>query len=274
MTRILQTPPRRVHTLLLVALLATTVTLGCTKSAPKAAERTEKTSTPEAKVTRVPASPHGGASTNPHGVPPNAQPKLTKVAADPSRMPNDDIHAPFRARRTGGTPRPARGPMQVSGDTDGHATLPLVKEGPRSIAELNRRLAMESDAALKTRLEKAFRLTFATSGDRRTQVQRSGDAIKILGGVDAGTAGATAQRIIARASLRVSGSFVTMQSHYANAVQLDPNYGAAHYGLAFSLVAGATPEALKKGRLHYEKAMKLGVKDTNNIRRYFYPGGK
>jgi hypothetical protein len=152
-------------------------------------------------------------------------------------------------------------------ETDKHPTLPLVKTGPRSVKELNQRLAKESDSTLKERLEKGFRLTFATTKNRATAME----AGQVLKGIDKGTSGATAYRVLAYVSILTGGGFKRSQEYYAKAVSLDPSYGAAHYGLAFSLLASPTPEMKTRGRSHFDIAMKLGVEDTNRLRARFYP---
>ena len=234
--------------------------MACSKKVAPTSGETATKPTAEAKVTVVPnkpaPTPHGGI-------------QVTNTAPDPSRMPNDDVHAPFLAKRKGH--QPGMRPSLNRPQTDGHSTHPLVMKGPRSVAELKGRLAKETDESVRTRLEKAFRLTFTTKGDRQKKRTDALAGGQLLAGLDKGTTGATAQRILAYVAIRGGLGFEQSQGHYAKAVELDPNYGAAHYGLAFSLLFRPTPEAKAKGRQHFDRAMALGVEDSNNIRRHFYP---
>jgi hypothetical protein len=211
----------------------------------------------------IPNVPGGNQNRPPHGtIPTNTRPDLSK-------MPNDDVHARFRRPPSMGPHGMARPGMKAgaAAETDNHPTHPLVKTGPRSVTELNERLAKESDKALKERLEKGFRLTFATNKNRATAME----AGQVLNGIDKGTSGATAYRVLAYVSILTGGGFKRSQEYYAKAVSLDPSYGAAHYGLAFSLLASPTPEMKARGRSHFDTAMKLGVEDTNRLRARFYP---
>jgi hypothetical protein len=244
-------------TLVLVPFLAS----GCSKEAvPTSGETTTKPTT-EAKVTVVPTKP----ATTRHG-----EIQVTNKVPDPSRMPNDDVHAPFLARQKGH--QASKRPAQPKVETDDHSSHPLVMKGPRSVAELNDRLAKEADESVRKRLAKAFRLTFTTAGDRQKRRTDALAAGQLLTGLDTGSAGATAQRIMAYVAIRGGLGFKKSQGHYAKSVELDPNYGAAHYGLAFSLLfPPVTAETRARGRQHFDRAMALGVEDSNKIRRHFYP---
>ena len=215
-------------------------------------------------VGSVPNSPHGGAARNPHAKMPTA------TRPDLSRMPNDAVHAPYRRAPQMGPHGMARPGARPPVETDEHPNLPLVKIGPRSVKELNERLALEKDPTLKEKLEKAFRLTFSTKKNRQTAME----AASVLAGIEKGSSGATAYRILAYVSILTGGGFKRSQEQYAKAVELDPNYGAAHYGLAFSLLWSPTPEIKALGRKHFDTAMKLGVEDTNNLRGRFYTDKK
>ena len=100
------------------------------------------------------------------------------------------------------------------------------------------------------------------------------EAATVLAGIETGTSGATAYHVLAYVSILTGGGFKRSQDQYTKAVELDPTYGAAHYGLAFSLLWSPTPEVKARGRKHFETAMKLGVEDTSNLRGRFYPNAK
>jgi Tfp pilus assembly protein PilF len=55
--------------------------------------------------------------------------------------------------------------------------------------------------------------------------------------------------------------------HYEKAVELDPDYGEAHYALSFML----TQFDVERGRKHFKKAMELGIPDERNLGPRFYP---
>ncbi len=215
-------------------------------------------------VGAIPNTPHAGGTRNPHTNIP------TRTRPDLSKMPNDAVHAPYRNAPQMGPHGRARPGARPPVETDGHPSLPLVKTGPRSIKELTERLALEKNEQLKEKLEKGFRLTFSTKKNRQTAME----AATVLAGIETGTGGATANRILAYVSIVTGGGFKRSQEQYAKAVELDPTYGAAHYGLAFSLLWSPTPEIKALGRKHFDKAMELGVEDTNNLRGRFYTGKK
>jgi Tfp pilus assembly protein PilF len=54
--------------------------------------------------------------------------------------------------------------------------------------------------------------------------------------------------------------------YYEKAVAADPNYGEAHYALAFML----TQSDMARARTHFDKAMALGVPDERNLREQFF----
>jgi TPR repeat protein len=53
---------------------------------------------------------------------------------------------------------------------------------------------------------------------------------------------------------------------YKKAVELKPDYGEAHYALAFMYAMGDR----EKGVEHFKKAMALGVPDERNLGEKFY----
>jgi Tfp pilus assembly protein PilF len=56
---------------------------------------------------------------------------------------------------------------------------------------------------------------------------------------------------------------------YRKAVDIDPNYGEAHYALAFMYAMGD----LAAGTEHFRKAMDLGIPDERDLGSRFYPAG-
>jgi tetratricopeptide (TPR) repeat protein len=56
-------------------------------------------------------------------------------------------------------------------------------------------------------------------------------------------------------------------ANYQKAIELKPDYGEAHYALAFMYAMSD----LEKGREHLKRALELGVADERNLVDNFYP---
>jgi hypothetical protein len=204
-------------------------------------------------------------------------PLITTKKADPSRMPRDRIHAPFLKRSPsnphaanmpkGHPPTRKRGPMMApAGPTDKHATLPLPLEGAGGANELKTRLVKEADLKIKKRIDEAFRKTFTVTRSSRNP----SEAATLLNGLTAGTAGATASRIMGYVAIQTRQGFGKALEYYKKAVALDANYGEAHYALAFTYVISDRTTGAK----HFKKAMDLGVKDTRGLGLRYYKASK
>lgn len=148
--------------------------------------------------------------------------------------------------------------------TDGNA-LPLKLTGLGSAAELQRelgKLKSKDDAAA---FERAFRLTFTTDNAQRGYGE-AGDLLAAL--TAANPKFAPAYRTLAYAKFNMN---ITEPSEpialYEKSVQIDPQYGEAHYAIAFMY----TMVDPRKGAEHFKKAMALGVPDERNIGPNFYP---
>jgi hypothetical protein len=63
-------------------------------------------------------------------------------------------------------------------------------------------------------------------------------------------------------------SFPRTITLYERAVELDPDYGEAHYALAFML----GPTDRERGAVHFARAMELGIDDERNLRERFFEG--
>ncbi|MDP6943136.1 MAG: hypothetical protein QF464_03220 [Myxococcota bacterium] len=255
---------------------ATATLLACqapAAPAPGTPSQTPILETPSAHGAEAPtktAPVHGAEAEAPRGV------MTTNRPADPNRIPNDAIHAAYRKspKRAGGqlpsghppvptgaTPHAPFAPKVAAGETG--VALPLPLEGSGSIDELKRRLAKISDAATRTKLEEAFRLTFTLERAKRNP-NRAAELLGPLTG-DA-IAGATASRILGYVAVSRGFDFEGAMKHYGDAVKKDADYGEAHYALAFMHVRGDKTI----GRGHFERALALGVPDTRGIAR-FYP---
>jgi hypothetical protein len=144
--------------------------------------------------------------------------------------------------------------------------LPLPLEGPGSLAELTRLIkrldGAADDTATRTKLETLYRLAFTVDRGKRDH----GRAAALAHGLaKSPTTEAAAERV--RGFLAVSGGFDTVAArrHYERAIALDPEFGEAHYALAFLCALGDR----KAGREHYELALRSGVKDTMSLARIY-----
>jgi tetratricopeptide (TPR) repeat protein len=141
--------------------------------------------------------------------------------------------------------------------------LPLKLEGIGSKAELDRALAKIADPELAASFELAFRKCFVT--ERR--LRRYDEAMGAMATFTAAMPGfAPAYRVMAYARFNLSFDMPGATELYQKAVDADPNYGEAHYALAFML----TQSDLERGRRHFERAMELGVPDERSLREQFY----
>src|SRR5262249_24202876 len=146
---------------------------------------------------------------------------------------------------------------------DGNA-LPLKLTGNGSAAELKRELTKLTDPAAAARFERAFRLTFTSDHAKRGYAE----ARDLLAGlVDTNPKFAPAYRTLGYAQFNLNPADVPQSiALYEKAIDLEPDYGEAHYAVAFLY----TTVDLDKGVPHYKKAMALGVPDERNIGQRFY----
>lgn len=155
-------------------------------------------------------------------------------------------------------------PMPGAGGAPGE--LMLKPQGIGSQVELDHCLAKLEDPALKARFEEGFRACFTSMQTARDYALAAAAANEILEKVPNF---APAYRVLAYARLNTGFDMHGATEMYEKAVEADPEYGEAHYGLAFMLTQ-IDPE---KGRVHFEKAMALGVPDERDLRTQFYPSG-
>jgi len=149
--------------------------------------------------------------------------------------------------------------------------LPLPLKGPGGAAELAARLGRlpdgEAGADVRQRVEQAFRLTF--TGDRsKRNVRKAAELLSPI--TSAPEAAATCERILGYVAVSSGFDVPRAFKHYGRAVELEPDYGEAHYALAFM-------HAMKdrtSGKKHYDKALSLGVPDTRGLSRFYGQPGK
>ncbi len=203
-------------------------------------------------------------------------PLTTRKPADLARMPTDALHASFAgggahgaapSNAAGALPPghpplpsaqapPAAPPVEAQGD------LPLPLEGAGSAAELRRRaprLQALPEAARRD-LERAFRLAFTARRELRDYAEAARLATPLL---EDAQAGPMAARVLGAVALNTGFDAPAATAHYRRAVERDPEYGEAHYALAFML--SMTPAEADAARRHFAEAARLGVEDTAGL---------
>ena len=157
------------------------------------------------------------------------------------------------------------GALGASGPTDGNA-IPLRLEGLSSAAEMARGKAMTQNAEAQAAFESGFRKTFTSDPGKRDYqgaVQNLDTAI----GLDPSFAAAYRARGYAKFNLGFN--IQDAMTDYLKAVELKPDYGEAHYALAFMYAMPGEGDRAK-GEEHFKRAMELGVPDERDLKTKFY----
>jgi hypothetical protein len=149
--------------------------------------------------------------------------------------------------------------------TGGASELPLSSTGLGSAAELAKALSHLDDSDARRVFEEAFRLTFTSQRDSR-DFKRANELFRRV--LEHDPECAECYRGLAYAEFNTSFDFPGTIALYEKAVALRPDYGEAHYALAFML---GTSD-LATGAEHFKRAMELGVTDERNLRERFYSG--
>jgi tetratricopeptide (TPR) repeat protein len=181
-------------------------------------------------------------------------------------MPNDSIHAGLH----GGAPQQAPGAAQPGmamatpdAETDGDPALPLKRTGLNSAEELRRGLATIGNAEARALFERGFRLTFTTKREARGY-REARELLERALALEPKLA--EAERAIGYAGFNSGMSMAEVLALYRKAVEMKPDYGEAHYALAFFLGESDPQE----GAAHFRRAMQLGVPDERNLRATYY----
>jgi hypothetical protein len=201
----------------------------------------------------------------PAGHPPIGDARPPEPVLPPGHPPID---------RSGSTPETTGGsasgmmPSETSeppSTSAGALELPLSPTGLGSAAELAKALSHLDDPDARRIFEEAFRLTFTSQRDSR-DFQRANELFRHV--LEHDPECAECYRGLAYAEFNTSFDFPGTIALYEKAVALRPDYGEAHYALAFML---GTSD-LARGAEHFKRAMELGVTDERNLRERFYSG--
>ncbi len=176
-----------------------------------------------------------------------AEPPETTQA--PASAPQPAVNAPFMQ-------------SQTTGPVEEGKVRPLKLTGLNSVEELKRGLAKLSDPQSKQLFEDAFRTTFSSDQSSRNYAQAETKFKQVL---EKNPRSAESYRGLGYAMFNQGQADAALQ-YYLKAVEIDPNYGEAHYALALMYAMGD----LHKGRQHFQKAMKLGVPDERKLGEKFY----
>jgi tetratricopeptide (TPR) repeat protein len=167
---------------------------------------------------------------------------------------------------SGGLPE---GHPPIDGSTPGGtpvdpSALPLKETGSGSLAELERGRAATKVAEAAAAYDKAFRLTFTSDQNGRDYEQARtlfNQAIAL------DQKYAEAYRGLAYAEFNIGFNKEAALANYMKAIELKPDYGEAHYALAFMYAMDNT----EKGAEYFKKAMELGIADERELGPRFYP---
>jgi hypothetical protein len=195
------------------------------------------------------------ASTLPHNHPPLSQPPASSDVLPPDHPPIPAAGAPGNA---------SMGTAAAAGSMTPPTDLAALTLDEAQATELER--ALESlPAASRSSFETAFRLTFTTARDARNYALAKVKFNEVLEGTPNH---APCYRGLAYVEFNTTMDATKTIDLYDRALALDPNYGEAHYAMAFMLGTGDRA----KGEVHFKRAMELGVADGRNLRERFYSG--
>jgi len=165
----------------------------------------------------------------------------------------------------GSAPMMEGGGLGAAGPTDGNA-LPLKLEGLSSAQEMERGKAMTQNQEARAAFESGFRKTFTADPQKRDYQGAVEDLDRALS-LDPNFAAAYRARGYAKFNLgfNVQGAM----TDYLKAVELKPDYGEAHYALAFMYAMPGQGDR-DQGEMHFNRAMELGVPDERGLKEKFY----
>lgn len=151
---------------------------------------------------------------------------------------------------------------QTTGPVEEGKPLPLKLSGMNSLEELNKGLSKLQDAESKQLFDDAFRKTFTADQSGRNYADAE---TKFRQVIKKNPKYAEAYRGLGYALFNQGQAEAAMEN-YLKATEINPNYGEAHYALAFMYAMGDQA----KGKQHYQKAMQLGIPDERQLGERFY----
>ena len=157
------------------------------------------------------------------------------------------------------------GGLGDAGPTDENA-LPLRLQGLSSVQELEKGKTMTENEEARQAFESGFRKTFTADAQKRDYTGATQDLDRALG-LDPNFAAAYRARGYAKFNLGFN--VPDALSDYLKAVELRPDYGEAHYALAFMYAMPGQGD-IQKGAVHFERAMELGIPDERSLKEKFY----
>ncbi len=165
----------------------------------------------------------------------------------------------------GPTPAVERGlPASQTAPTQDDGDPPLKVSGIGSREEMDAALTRMSTDGPRRSFERGFRDCFTSDRSRRNYANAKQAMEAVLA---ASPDFPPAYRVLAYATFNLGFDMVGATRWYEKAVEMDPEYGEAHYALSFML----TQFDKERGRTHFERAMELGVPDERNLAEQFYP---
>ena len=151
---------------------------------------------------------------------------------------------------------------QSGGPVEQGAALPLKLTGLNSADDLDRALGGLPDPESKRLFEEGFRMTFTADPSGRNYAEAEARFKQVI---QKSPRSAEAYRGLGYAVFNQGQTEAAVQN-YLKAIEIDPNYGEAHYAVAFLYAMGDTA----KGKQHYQKAMQLGIPDERKLGERFY----
>ena len=159
---------------------------------------------------------------------------------------------------------PMMGALGDEGPTDDDP-LPLKLDGMNGVKELNHALAGTDSPEARELFTAGFRKTFTADAAKRDY---PGAVTDLEQAIQLDPSFAQAYRALGYAKFNIGFNVDAAMENYQKAIDLKPDYGEAHYALAFMYAMGDR----SKGTEHFKKAMELGVPDERNLGERFYSG--
>ncbi len=143
--------------------------------------------------------------------------------------------------------------------------LPLKLTGLSSLVELEASAAGTKNKEAREAFIAGYRKTFTADAAKRDYNGAEGDLSKAIQ-LDPNFA--EAYRALGYARFNTGFNVQAAMDAYLKAVELKPKYGEAHYALSFMYAMND----LESGKVHFEKAMELGIPDERQLGSRYYSG--